>query len=446
MSRQAVASVLLCGCVLASLPILAQDRGIVRVPAPIGPQGQMRDLYSGSHALLVGVSRYQDSAAWGSLDSVDSELQSLETALKLQGFDTIQRVDNPTGIELRRAVENFIGGYGYDAGHRLFFFFAGHGHTLDNGERGFFVPRDAPDPARDESGFRRVALSMQQIALWAQEITARHALFAFDSCFSGSIFRTRERQLPQRIGATTAQPVREFLSAGGAGEPVPARSVFTPVLVRALNGEADLDGDGFVTGTELGNYVQREVIEYRTGQTPQFGKIRDLRLDRGDIVFLPTRTLLSTAPQPVTSGAVIAPAVPSSQPPANAAEATRRGVAEAQTPTTPAPERSDLDAIDETLNEYRRAYEALDFERLLRVYPSLPNPPGVRAAFAGAREVLIGMSRPQVRIISATEATATTRLNQNFVPKVGTSRSAPTREVTFTLQKTGERWVIASLR
>ena len=107
--------------------------------------------------------------------------------------------------------------------------------------------------------------------------------------------------------------------------------------------------------------------------------------------------------------------------------------------------RSDTAAIEDTLNEYRRAYEARDIERLVRVYPSLPNPAGVRTAFQEAREVLIGMSPPEVRIISASEATATTRLNQSFVPRVGTRRVAPTREVTFTLQKTGNRWLIASL-
>jgi hypothetical protein len=80
------------------------------------------------------------------------------------------------------------------------------------------------------------------------------------------------------------------------------------------------------------------------------------------------------------------------------------------------------------------------------VYPSLPNPAAVRTAFEEAREVLVGMSPPQVRITSATEAAATTRLNQNFVPRVGTARTAPTREVTFMLQKAGGQWVIVSLR
>jgi VWFA-related protein len=291
MAKSAAAHVAACAglLALASIALTSQDRGVVRVPAPVGPEGQIQELYAGSYALLVGVARYQNRVAWNSLDSIPAELGALQDALKAQGFQAVERVMNPTGAELRRAIDDFIGRYGFNPKNRLVFYFSGHGHTLDDGERGFFVPADAPDPAQDEPGFRRVALSMQQIATWAQEITVRHALFAFDSCFSGQIFRTRDRPVSQRLAATTAQPVRVFLSAGGAGERVPAKSIFAPVLVRALNGAADLDNDGFVTGTELGNFVQREVIEYRAGQTPQFGKIRDLRLDQGDIVFLPPR-------------------------------------------------------------------------------------------------------------------------------------------------------------
>jgi hypothetical protein len=407
---------------LVSVAAIAQNRGVSLLKAPVGPDGQVTELYTGSHALLVGINDYQNRAAWAPLNSIPSEFEALENELKAQGFQTIQKVMNPTGTELRRAVEDFIGRFGYDDGNRLFFFFAGHGHTLDGGERGYFVPKDAPDPARNEAGFRRVALSMQQVATWAEDMTVRHALFAFDSCFSGTIFRTRELLVPQRIGATTAQPVRQFLSAGGAGEAVPAKSIFTPVVVRALSGSADLDGDGYVTGTELGNFVQREVMEYRSGQTPQFGKIRDVRFDQGDIVFQPVRVVVGAAGAVTPEATVADPAAPRARP------------------------ADDRAAVEETLNEYRRAYEARDIERLVRVFPSIPNQAALAAAFDDAREVLVGMSPPEVRIVSATDATARTRLNQSFVPRVGTARAAATRDVLFTLKKNGDRWVIANLR
>lgn len=259
-------------------------RGLATVPAPVGPGGAEQPLYTASFALLVGVSKY-DNPSWANLASVPRELDELALQLKQVGFDTVERLTNPTGEELRRGVEAFIGRHGYDPGHRLLFFFSGHGYTLDDGQRGYFVPRDATDPLSDSPAFRHVALSMQQVASWAQDLTAKHALFVFDSCFSGSIFRTRDAPRPVAITAAVAQPVRAFMSAGDANQPVPAQSVFVPAFIRALRGAADLDRDGFVTGTELGNFVQREVIEYQQGQTPQFGKLRDPRFDAGELVF-----------------------------------------------------------------------------------------------------------------------------------------------------------------
>jgi len=282
--------VLLAAILSSSSVALGQQTGATRrlavVPAPVGPEGKVEELYTESRALLIGVSRYDQGAAWPTLDSVSGELNDLKAALLGLGFDGVEQLVNPTGPELRRGVEGFIARYGYSPRARLVFYFSGHGYTLDSGRRGYFVPRDAPDPTRNEGGFRSVALSMDQVMTWARDLTARHVLFAFDSCFSGTVFRTREATVPKPISDLTAKRVRQFLSAGDAGEPVPARSVFTPTFVRALRGEADLDSDGFITGTELGNWVQRQVLGYKTGQTPQFGKLRDQDFDEGDLVFV----------------------------------------------------------------------------------------------------------------------------------------------------------------
>ncbi len=98
--------------------------------------------------------------------------------------------------------------------------------------------------------------------------------------------------VPRQIQTLTAKPVRQFISAGTAGQSVPAESVFRYSFTRGIRGEADLDKDGYVTGTELGLYVQRQVTNYDTGQTPQFGKIKDPLYDEGDFVFLPNETVL----------------------------------------------------------------------------------------------------------------------------------------------------------
>ncbi|MCH8885582.1 MAG: SUMF1/EgtB/PvdO family nonheme iron enzyme [SAR324 cluster bacterium] len=276
---------------LGLFPAQSQDkRGIAVVPV-VTKQGRKVDLYQGSHALLVGVSEY--TAGWPKLESIPGEMDRLQQALEAQGF-SVTRVDNPTGRGIRRAFEDFIEKYGFEEQNRLLFFYSGHGYTRTIGARrkGYLVPVDAPDPRKDLKGFNRRALTMNQVLTWARRIESKHALFLFDSCFSGAIFKARAAMpAPRHITDKSTKPVRQFITAGSAGEEVPAQSVFLPSFIRAIQGEGDLNKDGYVTGTELGQFLHQRVMSYDTGQTPQYGKIRDPALDEGDFIFLLPRAI-----------------------------------------------------------------------------------------------------------------------------------------------------------
>ena len=151
---------------------------------------------------------------------------------------------------------------------------------------GYVVPADAPNPHVDLNGFLARALGMQQIEVYAKDIDAKHALFLFDSCFSGSMFAL-SRAVPENISYKTGKPVRQFITSGSADEKVPDVSIFRGQFVSALEGEADHNRDGYVTGVELGQFLQDTVINYTRGaQHPQYGKIRHPRLDKGDFVFI----------------------------------------------------------------------------------------------------------------------------------------------------------------
>lgn len=259
--------------------------------------GQSILSYERSYALLVGVSDYQ--AGWNSLDFVGSELQNVRGALERRGFQVITIMD-PTIQELRTEVNNFIADYSFDLDNRLLFFFSGHGYTLDR-TSGFFVPKDSPDPIVDRRGFLRTALPMEEVLAWARRIQSNHVLFVFDSCFSGSLFSSRANPDPSVIQRTTAGSVRMFITAGNAEEEVPAKSVFTPLFIRGLDGEADLIKDGYVTGEELGLFLKQRLPYYTGGdQSPQWGKIRDPELDLGDIVFRSLDPITPTIAPPVT--------------------------------------------------------------------------------------------------------------------------------------------------
>jgi len=273
---------------LCALPLLCAATATKGIGLEIkDSQGHKVGGYDGSYALLIGVSDY--TAGWKSLKSIPGELDKVEAMLRRQGF-VVQKSLDPNGETLERTIGDFIKHYGYEKGNRLLFYYSGHGYTRDNGAKGYLVPTDAPNPQKDEKGFLRKALDMNQILAWSRQMESKHALFLFDSCFSGTIFKQRALpKEPHNISTLTAEPVREFIIACSAGEEVPAKSTFTPAFIDGIeHGLADVNQDGYVSGTELGLYLRSEVPKH-AHENPQFGKISDYALSRGDFVFQVTQ-------------------------------------------------------------------------------------------------------------------------------------------------------------
>lgn len=251
--------------------------------------GQTQDVkfYDGSYALIIGESDYTNG--WDKLPGVKNDVVAVKTALEKQGFQ-VRTVLNPKSYDLTKSVEDFISDYGYIYGNRLLIYFAGHGHTQKTGDGrdfGYIIPSDAPLPEADALEFQRKAVSMDTIQFYARKIQAKHALFVFDSCFSGKLVSRSNIAIPPFIAANIGQSVRQFITSGAANQTVPDESDFRKIFIRALEGSADEDRDGFILGSELAKYLKRELTNYSGGrQTPQYGKILDVDLDQGDFVFI----------------------------------------------------------------------------------------------------------------------------------------------------------------
>ena len=242
-------------------------------------------LYEGSYALVIGASRY--TKGWSTLNGVNVDVEKVSAVLKEHGFH-VETLINPTKDRLDQTIRSFIGRYGIKAGNRLLVYYAGHGYTEKNNgvELGYIVPVDAPLPNKDLEGFIGKAISMNEIENYAFQIRSKHALFIFDSCFSGTLFEPTRRAVPPVISSKTAKPVRQFITSGTDEQEVPDNSIFCQQFVEALRGEADLNGDNFVTGDELGSFLEDKVTNYsKRSQTPRHGKIRNANLDKGDFVF-----------------------------------------------------------------------------------------------------------------------------------------------------------------
>ena len=77
----------------------------------------------------------------------------------------------------------------------------------------------------------------------------------------------------------------QMITAGAENEQVierGTRGLFTTYFLRAIEGEADFDDDGWVTASEIGTWVKPQVSNAsQNQQTPQFGSLQG----NGEVVF-----------------------------------------------------------------------------------------------------------------------------------------------------------------
>ncbi len=260
-----------------------------------------RKLYRESWAVIIGVNDYQ---TWPKLRYAVNDANGIEEALVNRfGFqrDHIRKLLN--GDATRQRIMQVLGDELSDSRKvqredRVFFFFAGHGatRTLEDGRQiGFIVPVDA-----DQSNYYSTAISMTALREAADLIPAKHVYFVMDSCYSGLAMTRgvngfeKDRSYLEEVTRRTA---RQILTAGGAEQQVAddgpgGHSVFTWALLQGLEGQADLDGNGVITASELGAYVSPIVSSFAR-QTPAVGNL--VGSEGGEFVF-------ELQPQPLSSG------------------------------------------------------------------------------------------------------------------------------------------------
>jgi uncharacterized caspase-like protein/peptidoglycan/xylan/chitin deacetylase (PgdA/CDA1 family) len=248
--------------------------------------------YSDSWAIVIGIDDY---AKWPKLQYAVRDAKAIrETLIGKFGFAN----DHVVSLENKEATRNGIlaafhdklAHAGMKKNDRLFVFFAGHGATrqLSSGrDLGYIVPVDS-DPAQIATD----AIPMTELQNIAESITAKHALFVMDACYSG-LGLTRGAGNANFLRDNGKRLGRQMLTAGGADQLVAdggpnGHSVFTWALLQGLNGKGDLNGDGLITATELAAYVAPAVAA-ASHQTPAFGSLPGS--EGGDFIFeLPTET------------------------------------------------------------------------------------------------------------------------------------------------------------
>ena len=248
--------------------------------------GQELLLYDHSYALVVGNSNYQN---FDRLPGVAKDVQDVAQALERKGF-TVKLELNLTRDKFDCLFTKFALNQGNNINTRILFYYAGHGATLTmEGDEtmGYLVMIDTPKQDRDKAGFVTKSIDMLYLIQKCKMMKARHVLYMFDSCFSGTIMNFRSELKPSQISHRVKYPVRQFITAGSADEEVPDKSFFKQVFLDLILGrDEEPFKDGYITGEELGYYLKMKVPYYFEYQHPQFGKIKNPHLDKGDFIFL----------------------------------------------------------------------------------------------------------------------------------------------------------------
>lgn len=239
-------------------------------------------LYRKSWAVVIGVNAYEK---WPKLAYAVNDAQAVRDVLVKKYLfppeQVITLLDKDATRERILAVlgDQLASSEKVQKDDRVFVFFAGHGVTrkLPNGRSlGYIVPVDA-----DTSQFQSTAISMTSLQDASEAIAAKHVFFVMDACYSGiALTRGRAAQAgdPRKyLEEITRRAARQVLTAGGADEQVAdngpnGHSIFTWTLLQGLEGRADLNGDGFITASELGAYVGPAVSSL-SRQTPAFGSL-----------------------------------------------------------------------------------------------------------------------------------------------------------------------------
>jgi len=257
----------------------AVNRGL-KIDTANGPL----DFYNDYHAIVIGVSDYE---YWPKIPNAIEDAKEVSHKLLSMGYN-VKLITDPDSAELNLILTRIAWDKGKEENRALLVYFAGHGDTVglaDGSRLGYIIPKDCPLYSADPYTFDTKAISMKTLEMLALKIKSRHVLMMFDACFSGSIFGLT-RAAPSEISNTSVLPVRQFITSGDANEQVPDRSMFKICFLQALDGFADYNKDGYLTGSELGMYLQTNVIQYTKGQQhPQYGKINNPLLDKGDFVF-----------------------------------------------------------------------------------------------------------------------------------------------------------------
>jgi uncharacterized caspase-like protein len=261
--------------------------------------GAKERLFAKSYALVIGIGDYPARSGFEKLTYPRKDAGGMATFLRTQGFEVTVLFDQEATRRAILATLEDVIAQRLAADDRVLVFYSGHGQTRAIGERefGYIIPFDADDRSSSWIGMEVLRNLSDKMG------RARHQMFIMDACYGGQIGVKAggpgvALDHPEYVRAVAERPARQFLTAGGADQQVldggpDGYSYFTGYLLEALElGLADLNGDSYVTASELGAYITPRASTWN--QTPAAGVLPGH--GQGEFLFQVSGQRIASAP------------------------------------------------------------------------------------------------------------------------------------------------------
>jgi hypothetical protein len=254
--------------------------GEAAVPGPGPSIGGVPDQNREFFGVFVGISDYPGSA--NDLPLCREDAEKLAQIFKSKGLMDDSHIDllvdsRATEANVRAAMRRMAGRVGSD--DVFVFFYSGHGGQTDSDERAY---PDEVDGRQESIVLGDDRYTDDEMSDDLDGIHAGLAVIALDSCFAGGFARDIISE-PSRVGFFSSE---EDLTSNVAGE-FQAGGYLSHFFQKAIEGYADLDGDGLVQIGELSHYLQTQYAEYvreATSETMEgAGGYQHLVVDRGAV-------------------------------------------------------------------------------------------------------------------------------------------------------------------
>jgi tetratricopeptide (TPR) repeat protein len=252
--------------------LLAIGVGFTPVQAQIGkPEG----LYYKSWGVVIAIENYLLAPK---IPGAVEDAKVVAQALRRLGFEEVVELYDKDASS-RRLQQTLVDFLPRKVGRqdRLVIYFAGHAgitQSASGKDLGYLVPWDA------QPGNVSKAVTFEQLKEFSHRSASKHTLFLFDTAVRGwevsaaQALSLEGRSAPEEDTEKRAVQVLTAADKGETASRAQDHSLFVQALVKALSGEADLDKNGWLMASELGQYVSRQVSEQtKNDQHPVFAQL-----------------------------------------------------------------------------------------------------------------------------------------------------------------------------